>query len=131
MFNVFGSKKTTNHDYGKKEDGFFNKGIKFIAAHSGQVADVAGTVGDIAGVGAGIAAATGVGAPIAAGLTAIAGGSKALAGGARIAGSAARGTLAAEQAVDLARSGDIVGAVKAGKSAGANLMAAKKGIQRK
>lgn len=131
MFGVFGKKTSTARgDYGKKDESLFNKGVKFIAEKSGSVADVASTVGDIAGVGAGLAAMTGVGAPIAAGLTAVAGGAKGLAAGARIAGSAAKGTLAAEQAVDAARRGDIMGAVQAGKSAGANFASARKGIQR-
>ena len=131
MFDSFFGKKSSHArgDYGKKDESIFHKGVKFIAEKSGSIADVASTVGDVAGVGAGIAAATGIGAPVAAGLTAIAGGAKGLAGVSRVAGSAARGTLAAETAIDKARSGDIMGAVQAGKSAGASFMSAKGGAK--
>jgi len=130
MFDSIFGKKTSHSrgNYGKKDESIFHKGVKFIAEKAGSVADVAGTVGDVAGVGAAAAATTGL-EPVAAGLLAVAGGAKGIAAGARVAGSAARGTLAAETAIDKARSGDIMGAVQAGKSAGAQFASAKGGAK--
>ena len=143
LFGLFGKK--TSHakgDYGKKDESIFQKGIKFVAEKAGSVADVADKVGDVAGTVASGAATLAGGAamiglePVAAGLGAVAAGAKGVQGvsslvgtGARTAGAAAKGTLAAERAIDRARSGDIMGAVAAGKAAGAQFGAAKAGSE--
>ena len=138
---IFGKKTSTKRgDYGKKDEGIFSKGIKFVADHAQSVADAATSVGDIAGTVASGAATLAGGAaliglePVAAGLGAVAGAAKGVQGvsslvgsGARTAGAAAKGAMAAETAIDRARSGDIMGAVQAGKVAGAQFGAAKAG----
>ncbi len=141
FFGIFGKKKHGgSKNYGKKDESIFHKGIKFVAEKAGSVADVAdkvadisGTVGNVTATLAGGAAAIGL-EPVAAGLGAVAGVAKGVQGasslvstGARSAGAAARGTLAAERAIDAARSGDLMGAVAAGKAAGAQFGAAKAG----
>lgn len=142
MFDSIFGKKTsrTRGDYGKKDESIFSKGVKFVAEHAQSVADAASDVGDVAGTIASGAATLAGGAaaiglePVAAGLGAVAAGAKGVQGvsslvgaGARTAGAAARGTMAAETAIDRARSGDIMGAVQAGKAAGAQFGAAKSG----
>ena len=141
FFGLFGKK--TSHakgDYGKKDESIFTKGVKFVAEKAGSVADAADQVGDIAGTVASGAATLAGGAaliglePVAAGLGAVAAGAKGVQGvsslvgtGARTAGAAARGTMAAERAIDRARSGDIMGAVEAAKTTGAQFKAARAG----
>lgn len=141
FFGLFGKKSShARGDYGKKDESLFSKGVKFVAEKAGSVADaadkvsdIAGTVGNVSATLAGGAAAIGL-EPVAAGLAGVAGVAKGVQGvsslvgtGARTAGAAARGTMAAERAIDRARSGDIMGAVAAGKSAGAQFGAAKAG----
>ena len=138
---IFGKKSSQSKgDYGKKDESIFQRGIKFVAEKAGSVADVADKVSDISGaIGSGAATLAGGAAliglePVAAGLGAVAAGAKGVQGistlvgkGARTAGAAAKGTLAAERAVDRARSGDIMGAIEAGKTAGVQFGAAKAG----
>ena len=141
FFDIFGKK--TSHakgDYGKKDESIFHKGIKFVAEKAGSVADVADKVGDVAGTIGNVSATLAGGAaaiglePVAAGLGAVAAAGKGVQGvsslvssGARTAGAAAKGTLAAETAIDRARSGDIMGAIDAAKTTGAQSKAAKAG----
>ena len=141
LFGLFGKKTSqAKGDYGKKDESIFHKGVKFVAEKAGSVADAAGKVSDIAGTVASGAATLAGGAaviglePVAAGLGAVAAGAKGVQGvsslvrkGASVAGSAAQGTLAAETAINRARAGDIMGAVKAGKTAGSQFASAKSG----
>ena len=141
FFGLFGKKSShARGDYGKKDESIFHKGVKFVAEKAGSVADAASKVGDIAGTVASGAATLAGGAamiglePVAAGLGAVAAGAKGVQGvsslvgkGAKVAGAAAQGTLAAERAIDRARSGDIMGAVAAGKTAGTQFAAARSG----
>ena len=141
FFGIFGKKKSTaSKNYGKKDESIFQKGIKFVAEKAGSVADVADKVGDVAGTIGNVSATLAGGAaaiglePVAAGLGAVAAAGKGVQGisslvgtGDRTAGAAARGTLAAERAVDFARAGDITGAIAAGKAAGAQFGAARAG----
>jgi uncharacterized phage infection (PIP) family protein YhgE len=149
---IFGKKtSSSNGDYGKKDESIFQRGIKFVADKAGSVADAADKVSDISGTIASGAATLAGGAafiglePVAAGLGAVAAGAKGVQGistlvgkGAKTAGAAARGTLAAERAIDRAQRGDIMGAIEAGKTAGTQFKAAgagasviRKDIQRK
>ena len=142
MFDSIFGKKTSssNGDYGKKNESLFHRGIKFVAEKAGSVADVADKVSDISGTIASGAATLAGGAaviglePVAAGLGAVAAGAKGVQGvsslvgtGARTAGAAAKGTLAAERAIDRARSGDVMGAIEAAKTTGAQFKAARAG----
>ena len=139
MFDSIFGKKTSssNGDYGKKHESLFHRGIKFVAEKAGSVADVADKVSDISGTIASGAATLAGGAaviglePVAAGLGAVAAGAKGVQGvsslvgtGARTAGAAAKGTLAAERAIDRGRRGDVMGAIEAAKTAGAQFKAA-------
>lgn len=142
MFDSIFGKKTSssNGDYGKKHESLFHRGIKFVAEKAGSVADVAdkvsdvaGTIGNVSATLAGGAAAIGL-EPVAAGLGVVAAGAKGVQGvstlvgkGARVAGTAAKGTLAAETAIDAARRGDVMEAIRGAKSAGAQFKAAKSG----
>jgi len=141
FFGLFGKKnKGGSKDYGKKDESIFQKGIKFVAEKAGSVADVADKVGDVAGTIGNVSATLAGGAaaiglePVAAGLGVVAAAGKGVQGvsslvgtGARTAGAAAKGTLAAERAIDRARAGDLTGAIAAGKTAGAQFGAAKAG----
>ena len=135
MFDSIFGKKTSSAkgDYGKKDESIFKKGIKFVADNAQSVADAASGVADVSGAIASGAAAIGL-EPVAAGLGAVAAGAKGVQGistlvgkGASVAGTAAKGAMAADVAIDRARSGDIMGAVQAGKVAGAQFGAAKSG----
>lgn len=135
---IFGKKHNSKNDYGKKDESLFHKGVKVIAEKAGSVADVASKVADVsgtiasgAGVLAGGAAAIGL-EPVAAGLAGVAGVAKGVQGvstlvskGARAAGAGAKGVLAGEAAIDKARRGDFLGAIKSSKEAGAQLKSAK------
>jgi hypothetical protein len=129
---IFGKKNKSKNDYGKKDESIFHKGLKFIAEKADGVADaaksvanVSGTIASGAGVLAGGAAAIGL-EPVAAGLAGVAAGAKAVQGvstlaskGVRMAGAGAKGVLAGEAAIDKARRGDFMGALKSGEKAGA------------
>lgn len=129
---IFGKKNKSKNDYGKKDESIFHKGLKFIAEKADGVADaaksvanVSGTIASGAGVLAGGAAAIGL-EPVAAGLAGVAGVAKGVQGistlaskGARAAGAGAKGALAGEAAIDAARRGDFMGAIKSGEQAAA------------
>ncbi len=135
---IFGKKNSSKNNYGKKDESIFHKGLKFVADKADSVADVAKSVADVsgtiasgAGVLAGGAAAIGL-EPVAAGLAGVAGVAKGVQGvstlaskGARAAGAGAKGALAGEAAIDAARRGDFMGAIKSSKEAGAQLKSAK------
>jgi len=143
FFGLFGKKSShAKGDYGKKDESIFHKGVKFVAEKASSVADAADKVGDIAGTVGNVSATLAGGAamiglePVAAGLGAVAAGAKGVQGvaslvgkGAKVAGAAAQGTLAAETAIDRARSGDIMGAVKAGKGAASQFASARAGAR--
>ena len=108
--------------FGKKASRAYHKGVKVVADHAGQVADIADKVSGVAGTLATGAAMVGL-EPVAAGLAGVAAAGKGVSKIADVAGTAAKTAIAAEgsfnagrQALDQARKGNIQGAVEFGKA---------------
>jgi len=118
------------HHLGQKAKQVVTRGTKYLGDHSSEIAgiahkvsSVAGVVGNIAGAVATGAAAMGL-APVAAGAGALAGLSKGVEKGASLVGNVAdaytgtrRAAQSGEEALKAIRSGDVRGAIQAGKEA--------------